>query len=124
MSDDIIKLGDINKKLELERDEYKRRCQDWERWAKQMVHHFRRVPLDTATVGMRNTLTQWMQEMEDRELERNKLKEQLEDWADAVKHVEAEHPDATAEEVLNALVESGLLDQACVLAEIKKQLQA
>ena len=36
--------------------------------------------------------------------------------------VEAEQ--ITAEEVLNALVESGLQDQTGVLAEIKKQLQA
>ena len=49
----------------VERDEYKRRWQDWERWAKQVVQHFRRVPIDTATVGMRNTLTRWMQEMKD-----------------------------------------------------------
>lgn len=49
----------------VERDEYKRRWQDWERWAKQMVHHFRRVPLDATTVGMRNNLTQWMREMKD-----------------------------------------------------------
>jgi len=53
------------RKLERERDEYKRRWQDWERWAKQVVQHFRRVPIDTATVGMRNTLTQWLQEMKD-----------------------------------------------------------
>jgi len=49
----------------VERDEYKHRWQDWERWAKQVVQYFRRVPLDTATVGMRNTLTRWMQEMKD-----------------------------------------------------------
>ena len=49
----------------VERDEYKHRWQDWERWAKQVVRYFRRVPLDAATVGMRNTLTRWMQEMKD-----------------------------------------------------------
>jgi hypothetical protein len=49
----------------VERDEYRRRWQDWERWAKQAVQYFRRVPLDTATVGMRNTLTHWMQEMKE-----------------------------------------------------------
>jgi hypothetical protein len=49
----------------VERDEYRRRWQDWERWAKQAVQYFRRVPLDTATVGMRNTLTHWMQDMKE-----------------------------------------------------------
>jgi hypothetical protein len=49
----------------VERDEYKRRWQDWERWAKQVVQFFRRVPLDATTVGMRNTLTRWMAEMKD-----------------------------------------------------------
>jgi hypothetical protein len=57
--------GDFARRLELERDEYKHRWQDWERWAKQMVQYSRRVPLDTDTVGMRNTLTRWMQEMKD-----------------------------------------------------------
>ena len=56
--------AEFARKLERERDEYKHRWRDWERWAKQMVQYFRRVPLDATTVGMRNTLTRWMQEME------------------------------------------------------------
>jgi hypothetical protein len=56
--------AEFARKLERERNEYKRRWQDWERWAKQVVQYFRRVPLDATTVGMRNTLTRWMQEME------------------------------------------------------------
>lgn len=65
---EVISEINLRSRLEaalVERDEYKRRWQDWERWAKQMVQYFRRVPLDTDTVGMRNTLTQWMQERKD-----------------------------------------------------------
>ena len=57
--------AEFARKLERERDEYKLRWQDWERWAKQVVQYSRIVPLDTDTVGIRNTLTRWMQEMKD-----------------------------------------------------------
>jgi hypothetical protein len=65
---EVISEINLRSRLEaalVERDEYKRRWQDWERWAKQVVRYFRRVPLDATTVGMRNTLTHWMQEMKD-----------------------------------------------------------
>lgn len=58
--------SEFAKKLERERDEYKRRWYEWEQWAKQVVPYFRRVPLTTDTVGMRNALTQWMEEMKDK----------------------------------------------------------
>ena len=66
--DEIKKAIEFRSKLAaslVERDEYKRRWKDWERWAKQMVQYSRIVPLDTDTVGFRNTLTRWMQEMKD-----------------------------------------------------------
>ncbi len=57
--------AEFARKLERERNEYKRISEDWERWMKEVLTDFR-VPYDAHTEGMRIALTYWMVDMKDR----------------------------------------------------------
>jgi len=54
--------SEFAKKLERERNEYKRISEDWDRWMKEVLTDFR-IPHDQHTVGMRVALTYWMAQM-------------------------------------------------------------
>jgi hypothetical protein len=54
--------SEFARKLERERDYYKRSDEDWERWIKEVLADFR-IPHDPHTIGMRTALTYWMVEM-------------------------------------------------------------
>jgi hypothetical protein len=59
MSNDVINIGDINKKLELERDEARKQVEEWERWLKELLIDFR-IPFDASKDRMRSVLANYM----------------------------------------------------------------